>query len=1038
MPNVLERIDEILEVTIQNVQEDRNILPHEKEDFNQVVEEQRNKKLEQIIQPVELLKEELENQTDAAQIEVIENVINTIREAEIPEDALINLEIIKPDISEERWEQLKNEIELKKLKSSIKKIEVLSGKVSLSEDEVEKWKELRKEAEREERIRGIFLPSQAQVDFEADLKWIAAKGEQREINLIPKIRQDSSLASKLTNLSQALLTIAEVEIRKRLRRGTKYRIFCSEETLKNIFSEIEEFLVEEIYITDIYPAFVMVSLSEEASKILIAKIQRHATVEEWRIVISKELKTFPANQYDRGKDPNPKIPLSKMSNQVVEFNAPVRQDWKQKIKDIGATILQPLSRSEIVISAPNEHTVEEIKKFEEVANVTPYSPRIRVQPQFFESLEQIDQEITDEMLAEARLRLANNPNSSPEQSLTIPGILVANFFTKDDRDYAAKILEEQGITIVEQPGTTKLVFDLSSDSDVSKSVDTIVKQPGLEFLEEETIPTLSNEKAVPLVLDGLTPASSPFNLKLKGEGQIIAIADSGLDTGDQTTIHLDFQGRIESITSYPLTGLYQSKVLNPGADDGPADTHSGHGTHVAGSALGNGEQASQLNISTTPSGIAPRAKLIFQAIEQTAKWTNREIFLYLNKGQMPPSEIGLYGIPQDLGELFQEAYDKGARIHANSWGGGRLRIYDRKCQDLDKFVWEHQDFLIVVAAGNEGNHSSSGTRAIDLGSVNSPGVAKNCLTVGASENNRYGQFSDTYGQLEPSKFPHEPFNSNGLVDSIDDIAAFSSRGPCFDNRRKPDVVAPGTFILSTRSSQIESTNFANGVFSQAQDHYMYMHGTSMATPLVAGCAALVREYLQSEKSIQEPSAALVKASLIHSAKYINYCFAHPSSCSFADHEQGWGRINLSSVFLSASINIFFIDISQTQGLVTGDKHIYEITIADPNIPLKATLVYTDYPGLTDDPRASNPTKNLINNLNLSLCSPSGKKYIGNDFNNTGELDSINNVEGVFIKNPEKAKWLVKVTGSDINEERQNYALVISGAISQLDYSHKTH
>ena len=75
---------------------------------------------------------------------------------------------------------------------------------------------------------------------------------------------------------------------------------------------------------------------------------------------------------------------------------------------------------------------------------------------------------------------------------------------------------------------------------------------------------------------------------------------------------------------------------------------------------------------------------------------------------------------------------------------------------------------------------------------------------------------------------------------------------------------------------------------------------------------------------------------------------------------------------------------------------------------------------------------MINNLNLVLHSPSGKDYLGNDFLETGERDTVNNVEGVVIESPEIGKWTVEILAevigsgvvSDIDE--QDYALVISG------------
>jgi hypothetical protein len=78
----------------------------------------------------------------------------------------------------------------------------------------------------------------------------------------------------------------------------------------------------------------------------------------------------------------------------------------------------------------------------------------------------------------------------------------------------------------------------------------------------------------------------------------------------------------------------------------------------------------------------------------------------------------------ELEEIFDSAYDAGARVHSNSWGnvGG---IYGQLAMDVDKYLHQHEDFFVLFAGGNEGY---SGLR-----SVIAPGNAKNCLTVGATQ-----------------------------------------------------------------------------------------------------------------------------------------------------------------------------------------------------------------------------------------------------------------------------------------------------------------
>ena len=206
------------------------------------------------------------------------------------------------------------------------------------------------------------------------------------------------------------------------------------------------------------------------------------------------------------------------------------------------------------------------------------------------------------------------------------------------------------------------------------------------------------------------------SLGLFGAGQTVAVADTGLDVGNPATIHPDFKGRL--VKAYCLGRPSPCDWSDPNA----------HGTHVAGSVLGNGNAsgsnpATHQYPTTSFPGVAPEAKLVMQSIEA--------------------ADGSLSGIPDDAGDLMRQAYGDGARIHTNSWGGptgGTSNIreyggYVPNSQQVDLAAWQQKDMLILFAAGNNGT-DANGNGVIDPDSIGQPGTAKNVITVGASENLR--------------------------------------------------------------------------------------------------------------------------------------------------------------------------------------------------------------------------------------------------------------------------------------------------------------
>ncbi|NSW81715.1 MAG: S8 family serine peptidase [Syntrophothermus sp.] len=227
---------------------------------------------------------------------------------------------------------------------------------------------------------------------------------------------------------------------------------------------------------------------------------------------------------------------------------------------------------------------------------------------------------------------------------------------------------------------------------------------------------------------------------LTGRGQVVGLADSGLDKGNLLDMHPD-------LTSVPGE---IPKIVSLGSWAGRAvpDDPVGHGTHMAATIAGTGKAS-----GGKYKGIAPNASLYFQAL-------------------LDPS--GKLQVPQDVAGMFLAAYRAGVRVHVNGWGTSG-NTYSRTAQQVDAFVRAYPEFLPVFGAGNSGPGK---------GTLTEEANSKNALVVGAAQTPRPSFGPDARDAEEP--------------------ASFSSRGPTADGRIKPDLMVPASAVISACSRLTES------------------------------------------------------------------------------------------------------------------------------------------------------------------------------------------------------------------------------------------
>jgi len=524
---------------------------------------------------------------------------------------------------------------------------------------------------------------------------------------------------------------------------------------------------------------------------------------------------------------------------------------------------------------------------------------------------------------------------------------------------------------------------------------------------------LANETSYRSLQSGSQFGGTPlYDHGLHGEGQIVAVLDTGLDINHCYFAEED--GSAPPINTGTPGGGYQWQNVNPARRkviaydflyscdqfpnapgcDNPSDPNDydnqGHGTHAAASIAADRLPAISHDYEDA---LATGAKLVIQDAGFIG-------------GDACSQRPGI-GCPVALTPILDQAYKQGARIHSNSWGdrqGAPNNVnpptanYSQSARDVDAFVYSHPDMLILFNTGNGSSFSPPAS------SLSAPGCAKNTLQVGGTRTQVRGD---------------------------DILAGFSLLGPTRDGRIKPDVVGPAWVYAA------DAKVVTGGECSITQQG-----GTSWSSPSIAGAAALVRQYytdgfyptgVGTPSNRFTPSAALMKATIIaaaHRVPSLQTATNEVPSLPVPSFQQGFGFPSLDDAlfFPGDARKLRVADVATADGIAQDGSTTLRFNVR-AGTAFKAVLVWTDPPGVVRG--VNDPTPELVNDLDLRVVTPSNATLYGNG----AQPDRLNNVEAVSVDAPEAGTYTVTISGARIGQgPRQGYSLVVTGDLDDAPQS----
>ncbi|MEP6617159.1 MAG: S8 family serine peptidase, partial [Ginsengibacter sp.] len=549
------------------------------------------------------------------------------------------------------------------------------------------------------------------------------------------------------------------------------------------------------------------------------------------------------------------------------------------------------------------------------------------------------------------------------------------FFLELNNGVSQKILNQVSITAVRKLSGTSFIVDgekfagIHLDGKLSKLLSPVnnlwklsnfTHELAMDVKKKYRVLVQVNKPEVIARLLQLNPALKGSLTVRPGENIISLYCDYGV-------IQKYLLGDDE-VTGIEAAGVPKEELATSGYDLSANKVNLVHSNYASINGTGQRVSIKEQNYDTTDIDIRGRyeySPLASQVVTNHANYIATIIAgagnsVYYAKGAAWGAQISSSSFDPVLPDPANYYSEKNISVQNHSYGTTIENNYGLAAVAFDKSTNDNPALLHVFSSGNVGTASSMDGRYSGIpGFANLTGnfkMAKNVLVVGA-------------------------------VDSFGNVAPLSSRGPAYDGRIKPEIVA------------------------------FQKNGTSEAAAIVSGTALLLQQYYRQVNNSVLPSA-LARAMLVNSADDVNK--------EGPDFTTGYGNMNADK-----AMNIISARHILSGTLNGGNVRTFQVSVP-PNIQLvKITLAWNDTTALPQAPAA------LVNDLDLELgLAATGeiwKPWVLNaspDIDSLNALpqrkrDSLNNIEQVTLKNPLPGNYKIDVHGFNIPSGNQDFYIVYS-------------